>query len=198
MPKKMMPSHIDLVKAAEDINSACVLEANIPLTDDAIILRELKDCDKQLTLDDGLNTNTLLFLRSIGVTVMPGVKKRTNKRAEKIFKEAEVQAQAPKESLLKVAKAVYKDKSKRPTPLPSAGGDGQPGIIDTIKAALLRAGRAGLTKIELLAMLKQAFPTRPEKGMKTTINVNVPTRLNKRTKINIIRKGDRFVATGTL
>ena len=185
-------SHEQLVAAAEDINAACVLDMEIPLKDDSVILKELKECDGQLTLDDGLNAQTLLTLQAVGSKVLPGVKTRTNKRAEKIL--------TPKTGnpVGKLAAEVSKGKCKRPTPLPSAGGNGEPGIIDTIKAMLLKAGKAGLNKTEMIAILKQAFPTRPEKGMRTTLNVNVPTRLNKRTKLNIIRKGDRFVATGTL
>lgn len=54
-----------------------------------------------------------------------------------------------------------------------------PGVIATIVACIEGAGKKGITKDEILAVLVKTFPEKEEKSMKSTINVQVPTRISK-------------------
>lgn len=55
------------------------------------------------------------------------------------------------------------------------------GIIDTILTTLRKAtSKKPVTKKDILEVLTEKFPDREESGMKATINVQVPGRLNSR------------------
>lgn len=70
-------------------------------------------------------------------------------------------------------------KKKKASPIKSAGKDGGPGIIQTIVALVEKAGKKGISKKEILEVLKENFPDRNEVSMKNTVNVQVPARINK-------------------
>ena len=53
------------------------------------------------------------------------------------------------------------------------------GIIKTIVECIENAGKDGIKKDEILAILKREFPDREEKSMKNTIGVQVPSRISK-------------------
>jgi hypothetical protein len=74
------------------------------------------------------------------------------------------------------APSAPKKKGKKPE---KAGEPGKPGIIATIVKAIEDSGKKGITKTEILEILKEEFPDRNEDSMKNTINVQVPARIQK-------------------
>ena len=82
-----------------------------------------------------------------------------------------------------------KKKGKKPE---KAGEPGKPGIIATIVKAIEDSGKKGITKTEILEILKEEFPDRNEDSMKNTINVQVPARIQKE-KFNLEKlEGERW------
>jgi hypothetical protein len=81
-----------------------------------------------------------------------------------------------------------KPAKKKGKAVKSAGGDGKPGVIGTIVEALKGASKTKpITKAGILAKLTKAFPDRDAKGMKSTINIQVPARLKAEKKLNIVK-----------
>ena len=54
-----------------------------------------------------------------------------------------------------------------------------PGIIATIVASIEAAGSKGITKQEILEILKAKFPDRSPEAMTRTLNVQCPNRISK-------------------
>lgn len=98
--------------------------------------------------------------------------------AKKAGKEAPV-TEAKEEKL-----AAKKDMVKKDAPAKKEGEKKAPkqsghGVIATIVACIEGAGKKGITKDEILAVLVKTFPEKEEKSMKSTINVQVPARISK-------------------
>jgi hypothetical protein len=73
------------------------------------------------------------------------------------------------------------DKTTLPTkPQPATKVEPKaPGVIATIAETVSKSGKAGVSKEEILAVLKKAFPDRDPAGMAKTIRVQLPTRIVK-------------------
>ncbi len=64
------------------------------------------------------------------------------------------------------------------------------GVIATIVNCIEKAGKKGISKEEILAVLVEAFPDRPADSMKNTINVQVPNRITKeRWPVSVVTAG---------
>ena len=68
-----------------------------------------------------------------------------------------------------------------------------PGVIATILTLVTDSGKTGITKQEILDKLVEMFPDRSSEGMSKTINVQLPTRMSKEKKVNIVKENDRFL-----
>jgi hypothetical protein len=65
------------------------------------------------------------------------------------------------------------------------------GVIGTIVECLQNASKdKPVTKEQILKKLVKEFPDREEKGMKATINIQVPSRLNSEKDMGIVRHDD--------
>lgn len=64
----------------------------------------------------------------------------------------------------------------------------RPGVITTILDVVKKHGP--ISKEQIVEKLLKIFPDRPEKGMKSTVGIQVPSRLNKEKKANI-KKDDK-------
>lgn len=62
-----------------------------------------------------------------------------------------------------------------------------PGVIETIAEVVSKAGEKGVSKKAILAKLVQRFPDRATEGMSKTINVQLPKRMSRERKINIVK-----------
>lgn len=62
-----------------------------------------------------------------------------------------------------------------------------PGVIETIAEVVGKAGEKGVSKKAILAKLVQRFPERATEGMSKTINVQLPKRMSRERKINIVK-----------
>lgn len=81
-------------------------------------------------------------------------------------------------------KAEAKEKPKGKTKegkkvIEKAGKPGKPGIIASIVECIEGSGKKGITKEEILNVLIERFSDREPQSMKSTINVQVPTRISK-------------------
>ena len=168
-----MPTHIEIVMAAEEINLTCVFKHDIVIdgASDADIIRELRECDN-IEPSDCLSRTTFKVLKELGVVLVG--------RDEKVLT-------APVPELKKSAV------SKQPVKA------GDVGITDTVLEMLL-SNKSGYTKEELLAVLMKRFPDRASFSMKNTVNCLVPTKLNQKyPKLGVRRHASgRYYVTGTM
>lgn len=67
----------------------------------------------------------------------------------------------------------------------------KPGITQTIANAIENAGDKGISKKEILTLLKTVFPDRNPKQMQATINTQLPYQISKN-KFKVIRVGHRY------
>jgi hypothetical protein len=68
---------------------------------------------------------------------------------------------------------------KKSKPKGGGGGNRKPGIIATVRELVENAGKKGISKSEILDALAEKFPERERDSMKSTVNVQVPNRINK-------------------
>lgn len=68
-----------------------------------------------------------------------------------------------------------------------AKGDKGPGVISTIFTLIQKAPKKGVSKDEIYEKLVELFPDRAGEGMKKTINVQIPGRMSKEKKVNIVK-----------
>lgn len=68
---------------------------------------------------------------------------------------------------------------------------GKPGVIATIVSLVEKSGKKGISKEEVLEVLKEQFPEREEKSMKNTINVQIPNRISKE-RFELVEKNGRY------
>lgn len=93
----------------------------------------------------------------------------------------------PKKSAKK-EKEADKKKAKRGPPA-SAGGEGKPGIIQSIVEFLQEGSEAKpLTKAKIVEKLAARFKDRSADAMKKTVNVQVPNRIKNDKKLNVEKK----------
>ena len=116
--------------------------------------------------------------KGIDIALFPAKKvEELRKRMLKVLAKAaekEPEAAAPTKEEKSAAKKDAPAKKEKKAPKQSG-----PGVIATIVACIEGAGKKGITKDEILAVLVKTFPEKEEKSMKSTINVQVPARISK-------------------
>jgi hypothetical protein len=169
-----MPTHIEIVVAAEEINLACIFKDDIVIegATDADIVRELRECD-QVDKNDSLSKTTFRVLRELGVKIRGRDERMIRAGAPPVQKESAVSKQPQKA--------------------------GAVGITDVVLDLLLH-NKGGYTKPEILAVLAQKFPERATYSMKNTVNCLVPTKLNQKYPTLGVRRhaSGRYYVTGKL
>lgn len=91
----------------------------------------------------------------------------------------------------KGAKAEDGDKPAKKKAPRSAGGDGKPGVIASIEEFVKKASKTKpITKEQVLEKLCERFPDRDKEAMAKTVNIQLPSRLNKEKELGI-EKSDK-------
>lgn len=129
---------------------------------------------------------------------------KTAKKAKAVEEEEEDEAPAkPAKKTAKPAETEEEDddapaKPKGKAPPKSAGGEGKPGIIATIVSTVKNATEEKpVSKKGILAVLTKAFPDRDADSMMRTINVQVPNRIKKDKKLNVVKNDKGYYVDGT-
>lgn len=94
--------------------------------------------------------------------------------AEKTFAEAKTKLSEAKANLKKLTGGKSKE-------------DKGPGVISTIFSLVKESGKTGISKQEILDKLCEMFPDRAQEGMEKTIQVQLPGRMSKEKKVNIVK-----------
>jgi hypothetical protein len=95
--------------------------------------------------------------------------------AQAIFAEAKTKLAEAKNALRKL------------TGKKSKGEPKGPGVIATIFTLVNQSGKKGISKQEILDKLVELFPDRALEGMSKTIAVQLPGRMSKEKKVNIVK-----------
>lgn len=97
---------------------------------------------------------------------------------------------------LEIVKLAYEtakaDLKKLTGKAPKAPKISGPGVIATI-FTLVSNSKKGISKQELIDELVKLFPDRNRDGMLKTIQVQLPSRMNKEKKVNIVKENDKFL-----
>lgn len=96
--------------------------------------------------------------------------------AQKIYDEAKAKLADAKNALRKLTGKGKKNHEPK-----------GPGVIATILSLVTSSGKKGISKDELLTKLVELFPDRASEGMSKTIAVQLPGRMSKEKKVNIVK-----------
>ena len=84
-----------------------------------------------------------------------------------------------------------KPEAKKPAPFKSEGGDGKPGVIDSIVEFLSTATeQKPISKPTIVQMVKKRFPKKEVEKIESTVGQNVPTKLRTNRGLDI-RKNEK-------
>lgn len=173
-----------LVKAAEELNRVLGLEPAINVeADENTLVADILEAAELLQPEDELTKATLKVIadlesgRDAGDTDSDeDVAEVTDEATEGDVNASEDTsdedtAQEGEEPLTENAEKVTKDKKEK--------GPKRPGVIATIVRVIEDSGDKGVSKEEILDELVKVFPDRSRRSMGNTVNVQVPTRINK-------------------
>lgn len=173
----------DLISLAKQMNDIMALAPAIEVADEstfdelkAVILENCydgKDC--QIYATDEFSAENWVTLKSLGIVPVtedgaPVEEVPVKKGKDKVGKEKPAKTEKPAKE--KAEKAEKKEK-----PAKKEKEVKGPGVIKTIVSTIKDHGP--ITKEQILQKLVEAFPERDADAMKRTINVQIPTRINK-------------------
>jgi hypothetical protein len=101
--------------------------------------------------------------------------------ATKALESAKVAYETAKAELKKLTGKEKKEKVER-----------GPGVIASI-FSMVSNSKKGCSKEELIEELVKLFPERSREGMLKTIQVQLPSRMGKEKKVNIVKENDKFL-----
>ena len=181
--------------AAKDINAAIDLETEIPVDVDGneiadALVAEGKCDEGGFYEDDELKKDTRKVLAELDIELKPLEKDSSTPQDSRGSGGDE---ELPEETT--TAKKGKSDmKKKTPTNKPGAkkttakkAEKKSPGVIATIIATVQKAGKKGVTKEEVVAVLVKTFPEREEKSLANTVGVQLPVRINKERDFSVER-----------
>jgi hypothetical protein len=169
----------ELVAAAKELNEVLDPDPKINVKGTPEELEAgIREASEILAEDDKLTKATRAVLDAV---LASGKSEASDDGPEDDKEEAEAEAETEADE--KPAKAKKATKPAKPAKsVKTDKGKSEPkgsGVISTIVSAIEKSGKKGISKDDLLVLLKKTFKDRDESSMKNTINIQVPARISK-------------------
>ena len=189
-----------LSAAAKDMNKVMGLKPEIDLeVDDKTLSSLIRDNAAEVEADDKFKDDTWKILDELGVATLPDRLKKDTATAKKKASARTTESKSRKSTNPKkktAAKSEEESEKKKTTTKKKTAAKKKsgPGIIASI-IEFIEAGP--ITKEGILKKLAKRFSDRPEIGMKRTINIQVPGRLQVDKGLKLTKDDkDRWSITG--
>lgn len=190
----------NLIATAKELNELLGVEPAIPTKgNEADIAEKVKEAAGLLEPEDKISKMAKAVIAELNSvkkeTTKPGSKKAVvadddddddaTEADDDDDDDEEEEAPAPAKKKAAAAKEDDDDEEEAPAPakkkgpIKSAAKDGGLGVVATIADEIVKAGKAGISKADILEVLVAKFPEKASKSMASTINVQVPGRISK-------------------